>query len=417
MKPGFSALVIDDDDFSRATLVRLLRRLGAGTVTEAPGGREAITAAAAHDGRLDLVMCDLKMPQVDGIETTRCLAASYPGIAIILASGADDRILRAARDMAGSLGLRSLRTVCKPVTLQALRDVFLEIEGELDDAATKSPDRSCKAVFDRSDIERGFAAREFTAYFQPQVDLKSGQATGAEALVRWIHPQHGVLLPGHFLPAVWQACLFDQMTDLMLAEASEQCAGWRSIGLDFTVSVNLPPACLVSTGLPSRLEDIALAHGLAAEHVVLEVTEDGWLKKQRHGRELLTRLRLRGFGLSIDDFGTGFSTLQQLLHAPFNEMKIDRSFVAAAPRDPEAAIALKSSIRLARDLGLTVVGEGVETHAHWQLLQEAGCDVAQGYLIAHPLPAHAFTRWAISHAGDPTNSRIADELRCDKLVG
>lgn len=401
MRPGFSALVIDDNDFSRRTAARLLRRLGAGAVTEASGGLEAIALAAAHDGRLDLVVCDLRMPQVDGIETIRSLAEHHAETAILLVSGVDVRVLRAARDMVSSLGLQSLHTIAKPLTLQGLRDVFLAIAAEPGIAAELTPDEGCTATLGRAEIEHGFAAGEFTAYFQPQIDLLSGAAMGAEALVRWLHPHHGVLQPSAFLPMMLASGMMDRLTKLMLTEASSQCARWRSAGLDYTVSVNLPIACLASNDLPGRLEDIVEARGLGAEHVTLEVTEDGWLNNQPNGREVLTRLRLRGFGLSIDDFGTGFSTMQQLLHAPFNEMKIDKSFVLSAPHDAEAAVALRSSIALARDLGLSVVGEGVETATHWRLLREAGCDIGQGYLISRPLPDEAFMRWATARAEDP----------------
>ncbi len=395
---GFSALVIDDDDFSRRTAVRLLRRLGAGNVAEAEGGRQAIALAAAHDGRLDLVVCDLRMPEVDGIETIRSLVRRHAGAAIILASGVDVRVLRAASGIGSSLGLRSLRSVAKPLTLQGLRTVFHEIEAEPEAVAAALPYDPCPPVFDRADVERGFAAGEFTAYVQPKAELRSGAVVGAEALVRWVHPQHGVLRPGAFLPIVLRSGLFDRLTELMLHQASGLCAGWRSAGLDYSVSVNLPVACLASNDLPDRLEAIVVERGLGLEHVILEVTEDGWLSGQPNGREVLTRLRLRGFGLSIDDFGTGFSTMQQLLHAPFSEMKIDRSFVMSAPHDPEAAVALRSSITLARDLGLAVVAEGVETDAHWRLLRDAGCDMAQGYLLSRPLTAESFLRWAIGRA-------------------
>ena len=407
MRAGFGALVIDDDDFSRRTAVRLLHRLGAGAVTEAAGGREGIAAAGAYDGRLDLILCDLRMPELDGIETIRGLASLRSEASIVLVSGADMRVLRAARDMAGALGLRSLRAVAKPLTLDELRAVFLDIASAPDGADRVAPGCRCTAVFHRAEIERGFAAGEFTAFFQPKADLRSGSAVGAEALVRWVHPEHGVLEPGAFLPLVLGSGFADRLTTLMLSQASAECARWRASGLDYTVSVNLPLVCLEANDLPGRLDDIVVGQGLSAEHVMLEVTEDGWLNNQPNGREVLTRLRLRGFGLSIDDFGTGFSTIQQLLHAPFNEMKIDRSFVSSAPHDPEALVALRSSIGLARDLGLAVVGEGVETDAHWALLRDAGCDMAQGYLLSRALPPEDFMRWAAAWAVRPGTRRRA----------
>jgi EAL domain-containing protein (putative c-di-GMP-specific phosphodiesterase class I) len=144
---------------------------------------------------------------------------------------------------------------------------------------------------------------------------------------------------------------------------------------------------LLSRELPGRIGAILAAHGLAPSQLTLEVTEDGWLQQEAVARETVTRLRVHGFGLSIDDFGTGYSTHQQLLNAPFNELKLDQSFVSKALDDPESRIVLESTIRMAHQLELEVVAEGVETREQWSLLADLGCDVAQGYLVARPCRA------------------------------
>lgn len=414
MKAGFNVLIADDDGFSRQTAMRMMQRLGAASVSEAINGHEALRCAEGQAGALDLIICDLKMPQMDGIQTLRGLAAQNSAAAIILASGADPRVLRAARDMALTLGIKSLWTVGKPLTLRRLQEILDEIQTQPPAAKEVVAPRQDLLTITAAEIRRGMAASEFKAFFQPKVAIPSRVVVGAEALIRWQHPVYGTLSPASFLSIALAASLFDVITDLMLTEAAAACVRWRACGLDISVSVNLPVAC-ISHALPQHLDDLVTAQGLDPEHVILEVVEDGVLKGNEIGQEILTRLRLRGFGLSIDDFGTGFSTLQQLLQAPFNEMKIDRSFVQSAPNDPESAEALLSSIGLAQSLGLQVVGEGVETEAHWRFLQDAGCDVAQGFLLAPPLDESSFIAWvhawrarqAAARAGHATDGKAA----------
>ena len=238
----------------------------------------------------------------------------------------------------------------------------------------------------------GLAGGEFIPYFQPKVALANREVVGAEALARWVRPGHGVLAPGVFIPAVQSAGMLGAMTDAMVVAAARQCRAWHDAGLDIPVSVNLSVSSLGDRDLPQHLAELVAAQGLAPEHMTFEITEDGVLH-QTMAREILTRLRLQGFGLSIDDFGTGYSTLQQLLEAPFDELKIDQSFVRSAPTDEEAAAALACSITLARSLKLRVVGEGIETEAHWRFLQDAGCEIGQGYSIARPMPGEAMAAW------------------------
>ena len=404
-------MVVYDDEFSRHTAGRILKRLGASCVIEASDGDEALSRVTRLAAPLDIILCDLKMPRVNGIETLRSLAARDISALIVLVSGADSRVLRSARHLAADFGIGHVRTICKPLTVEKLRET-LEANRGLCQAATAE---ACIAaeppIFTVEDIRRGLKAGEFDAHFQPKMVLTSRRVVGAEALVRWQRPDLAVLAPGHFLPAVLAAGLLDELTEIVLRRAAAACAGWRRDGHELTVSVNLHVSSLVERDLPRRLEGIANRSGLAADQMILEITEDGWLR-QAGAREVLTRLRLQGFGLSIDDFGTGYSTLQQLLEAPFNELKIDRSFVRSAPFDDEAAAALASSITLAHRLGLAVVGEGIENVAQWRFLEQAGCGIGQGYAIGRPMPAGDFTVWLAQWARD----RAADTSAGDRLI-
>ncbi|HEV2678354.1 MAG TPA: EAL domain-containing response regulator [Aliidongia sp.] len=385
--PAFSALVIDDDAFTRTTTVRALKAIGAEVTYQAANGAEALSLLGWQT-TIDVIICDLNMPEVDGLETLRRLAEHNRHSRIILASGADSRVLRAAREAALAFGLPTVQTMAKPVTVAKLREAIVE----------PRPERSLFHVgptvaITIEELERGLAAPELIAYYQPKVSFQTRQLTGTEALVRWKHPTHGLLSPAAFLPLVQAADKLEALTELVLVTAIAQCAAWRRCGVTTVVSVNLPIVSLLSRALPARIDAILAEHAVEPSQLTLEVTEDGWLQQQSVAREVGTRLRVRGFGLSIDDFGTGYSTHQQLLSAPFNELKLDQSFVSKAVVDAESRIVLASSIAMAHKLDLEVVAEGVETQAQWDLLAELGCDVAQGYLVARPMPGDQLVAW------------------------
>ena len=385
---AFTALVIDDDDFARVTMRRALQKLGAGEVFEAAHGREALDCLAVRPS-IDVILCDLNMPEVDGIETLRRLADLQLGHRIILASGADPRALRSAKDMAAHFGLKSPGAIAKPVTVTKLREALAGA-----DAPQTVMESPAPAAVGTDDLQRGFAAQELTAHFQPMVSMATGALIGAEALARWRHPIHGVLPPSSFMAMAHPAGLFDALTESVLTAAVAQCAAWNRAGLDISVSVNLPVDRVASRDLPERIDATVAAHGLAPHHLVLEVTEDGWLNHASVAREVLTRLRVRGYGLAIDDYGTRYATAQQLLDAPFNELKIAQAFVNKALQDRESAIVLSAITAMAHKLDVAVVAEGIESAEQWIHLRALGCDMAQGYFVSPPIPGEQFSDWA-----------------------
>jgi len=190
--------------------------------------------------------------------------------------------------------------------------------------------------------------------------------------------------------------LIDGLTWIMLRRSAEACLSWQKNGLgeDINVSVNLSLKSLADTTLADRLTKTVGDAGLQARHMVLEITESAAMTDVAHCLENLARLRMKGFGLSIDDYGTGYSSMQQLSRIPFSELKIDRSFVTDVALHPQRRVILASSIDMARKLGLKVVAEGVESRADWDRLKELGCTMAQGYFIAKPMPATEFITWA-----------------------
>jgi diguanylate cyclase (GGDEF)-like protein len=239
----------------------------------------------------------------------------------------------------------------------------------------------------RGALERG----EFVLQYQPQIELQSGRVTGVEALVRWHHPEHGVLAPAEFIPLIEQTALIRPLTLTLIDQALGQLVTWRDLGIDVQMSVNLSARNLLDTQLPQRVAEILDRHRITPDRLVVEVTESAAMADPHRAVAVLTALRATGVGVSVDDFGTGNASIEYLAQLPASEIKIDRSFITDILEDPRAQAIVRSTIDLARNLGLTAVAEGIETEAVLNYLIGLGCDTGQGYFISRPQPAEQLT--------------------------
>jgi len=251
------------------------------------------------------------------------------------------------------------------------------------------------------EIWNGIAQNQFFPYFQPKVILRGMQLVGVEALMRWNHSERGLLPAGVFLSNIANNHLSDDLTAIMLEKAIGQCRKWRRHGLEVQMSINLSPDLLLSPGLADRIEAKIIEHGVEHESLVIEVPEAAIAHDVRIALETLLQLRVRGFGLAIDDFGTGQCSREQLERIPATELKIDGSMLSSAARHAEPRAALKKGLDMAHELNLTVVAEGVETEEEWELANELGCDMAQGYFIARPMPAEELAGWKRGWSAHP----------------
>ena len=205
--------------------------------------------------------------------------------------------------------------------------------------------------------------------------------------MRWQHPELELVMPDEFIPLAERTGLIGALTDVVLREALEQVKLWQDGGHRLSVAVNLAPQLLSDLEFPDRISDLLGEYRVDASAMMFEITESGAMADVALTMDILTRLRVKGVGLSIDDFGTGFSSLVELYRMPFSELKIDKSFVMDIGKGEEAAVIVCSLVTLAHNLGLTVCAEGVETQEALDLLQSLGCEKAQGYLIGKPVPA------------------------------
>lgn len=382
-------LIVEDDRFQREALEMLLTNLGAQNVSHAEDGKVALDVLSTSHVPIDIVLCDLDMPQMDGMAFLRNLAKTNNQPAVILSSGLGGAMMDSVEAMAKAYELNVLGTMAKPPS----RSRFLALINDLKGRGTGSRSSNTPITFSQHEIAHALKNGEFIPYFQPKVAMDTGQVVGMEALVRWNSPVLGLLPPSAFLAQVELYGLMDHLTWIMLAKSATTCRRWHDNGLALSVSVNLSLSSLGRIELAERIDELVRKRGLSPTHMILEVTETAAMSAVGPSLENLTRLRLRGFGLSIDDYGTGYSSLQQLTRVPFTELKIDQSFVKDALRHDATRIVVESSLDIARKLGLKVTAEGIETYEHWQLLSKMGCDIAQGYLIAKPMPEDVMLTW------------------------
>lgn len=383
-------LVAEDHDFQRSVLVRMLENLGAKEVHEAVDGRAALAIVKDPARAIDIVISDLDMPGMDGMEFIRHLGESAIPVSLILASSLERKLLASIQTMTEAYGIRLLGVVEKPLT-----PAKLEMLIGLHKPAQAKPDRPRVAgpSFTLEEIAAGLKNDEFEPFFQPKVELATGKVKGAEALARWRHPQHGIVAPYAFIKPLEDNGLIDDLTWVMLRKAAGFCRTWRATGLDATVSVNLSLKSLSDVKIADRVTELVRSQNLEPRHMVLEVTESAATTDVGKALENLARLRMKGFGLSIDDYGTGYSSMQQLTRIAFTEIKIDQSFVTNAAKQESAKVILKSSLDMAKNLKIMAVAEGIETQEDWNLLRQLGCDLGQGYLIARPMESVAYLDW------------------------
>ena len=384
-------LVAEDHDFQRRTLVKMLRSMGARTVYEAADGRTALDIFRDPERPVDIIISDLDMPEMDGMEFIRHVGETGAQASLILSSALERSLVASVETMTRAYGINLLGAVDKPVTTQKLA---LVVGGYRPPGAKAK--RAPLEQMPLEEIARGIAAGQFEPFLQPKVGMNDATVMGAEALVRWRHPERGLIPPAAFIPALEENDRIDELTWAVLNRTAATIRQWQDAGRanGHTVSVNLSLKTLNDPKVADRITECVRQHGIAADRIVLEITESAAMTDTGRCLENLTRLRMKGFGLSIDDFGTGYSSMQQLARVPYTELKIDQSFVMGAASQARLRIMLESSMDIANRLGLTVVAEGVETREDWDLLQKIGCHKAQGYFIAKPMPADQFLDWA-----------------------
>ena len=379
-------LAVDDDGMMLDLLGMALDELGFRQVESVSTGEGALARLDAGYAP-EVIFCDLNMPGMDGVGLIRHLARRQYAGNVILLSGVDWRILKTCEEMGTAFGLVMLGCLQKPFN-------FDDITRLLDRVRTRKATNTTKALpISPGELRLAIEAGQMEAWFQPQLAVNSGKVVALEALVRWQHPQRGLIPPMAFIPVAEEHGLIDALLEVVYRDAMAQVGRWHRQGICVRVAVNLSTDNLNSHDLPDRLAAWSREAGVAPQSVMIEITESRLNKNLTLTLEILSRLRLKGFGLSIDDFGTGYSSMEQLHRMPFTELKVDRGFVHGAATDSRSRAVFESSVQLAGKLGMTTVAEGVEDEADFNLVRELGCDLVQGYHFAKPMSAPALEAW------------------------
>jgi EAL domain-containing protein (putative c-di-GMP-specific phosphodiesterase class I)/FixJ family two-component response regulator len=385
-KSSVRILALDDEPLMLEFLADTLRALGYTQVTTCSSGYRALSLLEAPGA--DIVLFDLKMPELDGLQFIRHLKGRDFIGSVVLVSGVDERIVQSSEQLVRSYGIDILGSISKPVHPEELDRVL----------AGWSPERNAPApetgsAYTAAEIRAAIAAGELVNFYQPKVDLATGEITGAEVLVRWRHPVNGLLAPNMFISTAEHLDIIEDLTVNVITQTLAQARLWKEAGLPLDLSVNVSTNWLSDLQFPDLVEDLARRVNIAPRHLLLEVSGGRLMEDIRAGLEILARLRLMGFGLSLDAFGASSLSLGQLRSIPFTELKVGRSLITGAWKNRNAGAALGSSMTLGQQLGVCVSAEGVETLEDWRFVKAAGCRLCQGFFVAPPMRAEEFTEW------------------------
>lgn len=383
-------LIVDDSNLQRQLLGVVCVEAGYNTVL-AENGKEGLLLLEKDE--FDLIITDLEMPEMDGVQFLRKIAERGIKSKIILVSGVSDGLLNSAEELARLDGLAISGKLKKPYIPEVCLSLIGRVTGFKGEEAEKKPAASGFTQVLPEEIEVGIRYGALVPYYQPKVDTKRGIVTGLECLARWRDHNGQLLGPGSFVPAAEKEGLISLLTREMIRLSFKDLAAWKKKGKEIAVSINASADDLRNPVFPDLVEEMADEHGISPTEVTIEITETKVMEQVADCLGSMSRLQLKGFGLSIDDFGTGYSSLKQLQYSPFTELKIDRSFVSKAVDHAQSRTVLESSIQLAANLGLHCVAEGIETVQQKELLESLGCYNHQGFLYARPMPASRVISW------------------------
>jgi len=384
------ALVVDDSVVQRMNAVEVLKKAGITRVYEAEDGLAGLEAIRSLFPPPALLVVDLEMPRMDGIEMLQALATENYRPPVLVASGTHPTLVASVETMCRELGLPILGAFEKPFTTNVLEQALLSFDHILNE---RQAHRRTETEVTVDELKDALETGQIFPHYQPKICLITGEILGVEALARWNSPARGFVTPAAFIPIAEDNHLITQLTLKMIDQVLDQSRGWKLLGFEPFAAINFSAQSLIERNFVDEVIKRTREAEIESQKIIIEITESGLIADIGAGLGALGRLRLKGFGMSMDDYGTGFSTTQQLSRLPLTELKIDRSFVAGAPNKPNLRTILASVIRMGLDLGLHTLVEGVETESELRLVQSMGCQQVQGFLLAKPMPGNELVPW------------------------
>ncbi|MDE3174456.1 MAG: EAL domain-containing response regulator [Gemmatimonadota bacterium] len=382
--------MIDDLEEVRDQHRVILRHAGITETAEAADGRQAIELLTDPANQFDLILCDLQMPRLDGVETIRAL--SYMGVqgAVAVLSVEEEQVMAGAGFLAEAHGLHYIGSLAKPLTREKLDEILQRMR----EPPAAEPAGGVPRHPTAADVARGLDDDEFALFYQPQLHMQSGRLHGVEALIRWRHPTRGLLTANSFMPAVHDSnALLVRIADFIVDRTTAFAARWRARGRHEPVAMNLPGAAMEILEFPERLEALAAKLDLPHEALRVEVSEQEVAADAMLIVDVAARLRLKRFGVSIDQFGGSEFGLQHLSHLPVNEVKLTPAMVQGCATTPTKQAMLDATLTLAGHRKMLVVAEGVRHRADWEYLRAAGCHAGQGNYIVRALGQEMLDEW------------------------
>lgn len=397
-------LVIEDDDIARRALVHHLRQLGIVDIDEVADGA---SARAALEGAVEyqLILCDLMLPGLDAVELLRSVASRRASAYLVLMSSHGEEVLRSVAVLCRERGQRVLGAMSKPIRAETLAKLVAEL-GKCADG----PLAPAKRAMTRDDLERALALRMIDARFQPIIDAADGRLVGTEVLAYWEDPALGVSAPARLARLADEQGLGGQLMQHMVGLAVRSCAEWRSAGIHVGVSINVGDRVLHDLGLPESINRMLRSLQLQPGLLTVEVGEAVPLDAPET-RDVLSRLRLHGVNVALDNFGRGSVSASRLMRLPVSELKVDRSFVRGLPNNEVSRAVVDFAASLARGLGIDVTAVGVENAEQAHAATQRGCQRLQGYWVGRPMRAEELVDWMRARSGATTETAPA----CDAV--
>ncbi len=376
-----AALIVDDNPIQLSAMERQLRKFGMTKLMTCNSGQAALRAVSEH--QFDIVFSDIMMPEMDGITLIRHLDnIGYQG-ALAITSSIGSSIVSSLTYMSKKLGFSNVYELNKPVS-----DIFLEEMFQKEAIIKKTAIKQKLKTVDMDELAAALNEGQFKNYYQPQLDYTTGKVVGLEALARWVHPTKGMIFPDIFIPMLHdnglEYHLFKAVLDNVLEDISQKRIQCR-------VSINVTQQDLEIPSFADYLLNKCKDYDVDPSYITLELTEQDIYKESIEMITNVTRMRLYGVGISIDDFGTGSSSYLKLSHLPFTEIKIDKNFVFNCVGDEIKQSIIRSMCTLSKSMHINLVSEGVEDDATWKLMQNLGVDVCQGYFTGRPMPIEALS--------------------------